>query len=68
MTYLDCFTIIAVLEQEVQVQDSFISITEITIHHVLELLRNHGTEAKVGRENVGCVISELNKISYPAAV
>ena len=45
MTYLDCFTIIAVLEQEVQVQDSFISITEIAITQVLKLLRYHGTWA-----------------------
>ena len=63
MTYLDCFTIIAVLEEEVQVQHSFISITEIT--HVLELLRNHGTEAKM-RENVACVISELGQKSLPS--
>ena len=58
MIYLNCFPIIAILEQEVQVQDSLISITEIGIPQVLKLLRYHGTWAKV-RENAAYLISQL---------
>ena len=63
MTYLNCFPIIAILEKEVQVYDSFVSITEIA--QVLKLLRNHGAEAKV-RENADCLITELEQKILPS--
>ena len=65
MIYLNCFPIIAILEQEVQVQDSFISITEIAIPQVLKLLRNHGTVAKV-RENLISDLEQKYEKSYLA--